>query len=158
MPIAKHTWFSRNYPRGESPSDLLGTIYCEGLRESHGVSIYLNPRDVDACCAHVNPHPYASGQCSRRGRLVFEGRKFCGLHHPPAVLAKRQARERKYDFEDRKRDYTYALGAWERTRVRAFEAALVEIAAGKLDDPAGYAQIVIEEQESKRPEPPTESS
>lgn len=59
-------------------------------------------------CAGTITHGWHSYSCDRNGKLDHNGKSYCGLHHPPTVQAKRQARDavwlNKFDAERKARE------------------------------------------------------
>ena len=48
-------------------------------------------------CVEKIPSAWGFHQCRSRGSHEHEGRLYCLRHHPPAVLAKREAKSRKWE-------------------------------------------------------------
>lgn len=73
------------------------------------------------CCGRVAGQ-WRSHQCSRNGKLEHDGKFYCGLHHPPTVLAKRDAQSAAWAKE------------WEEKRIAS---AAVEAAKAEVERRAG---------------------
>lgn len=71
-------------------------------------------------------------QCSRK-KAVGD---YCKQHDPKAVEARREKQSARYKAERQK--YLTEM------RGPAYKAALIEIASGKLNDPAGFAAMQLE--------------
>jgi len=72
-----------------------------------------------------------SYQCSKTGKLEHEGRFYCGLHHPPTVIAKRKARDaawtEKFDAEYKARKIAEAERLEEKRRASLFPDLLAAL-------------------------------
>jgi hypothetical protein len=95
--------------------------------------------DPALCAASVyRPPSWFSCQCSRKGVLEYGGHRWCKLHHPPAELAKREAKHAKWAAERKRQDDLWTLG---KQKDAALEA-IKQIAAGH-NDPRALAQEVL---------------
>ena len=106
----------------------------------------------DGTCQGATYGDWGYHGCSNRGKHEYRGISFCKIHHPPTRFRKRQERDAKHRAEyDRKRErwqYDDALKAWREKALKALET----ISEGELNDPAGYAQMILDE----RPAPAQE--
>jgi len=99
--------------------------------------------DHQRCFNNANPKKY-----------TFEGLAFCGVHYPPKVWEKNNARRDKSRRERIDRSHSWDLNMWKQRREIAIVKAFEEIAKGELNDPAGYAQMILADLEAERPEHP----
>jgi hypothetical protein len=94
-----------------------------------------------AYCAYPVWGITTTHQCGRKATVGI----FCKQHDPIAWQARRDARDAKWQAEwaaDRERN---RLEDRRQNSIDAFKTALMKIAGGKLNDPAGYAAMVLEE-------------
>lgn len=98
------------------------------------------------CCGEVRIDDWSNTRCSYNGKLEYRGRNFCKIHYPPSIFEKAQARHDKFDREWNERQARNRMQERQQDwRDRALEA-LREIAKGELNDPAGYAAMILEEE------------
>lgn len=119
------------------------------------VTYYLNDGKWEkgqGHCAGQIRGDFHGHRCGNKGKLEYRGRQFCKIHHPPTAWAKKFKREKAWRA---KFDADWARGEW-RDEVRKWKEecyqALIKISEGELNDPAGYAQMVLED----RPKEPTD--
>lgn len=105
---------------------------------------YIDKLDPEHCCG-ASYGDWGYHGCNNKGRHDYRGFKFCKLHHPPTRFEKKQAREAQYRKEQRAKDRRYqydrALKNWEQEAIQALRT----IATAELNDPAGYAQMILDE-------------
>ena len=92
-------------------------------------------------CAHPVWGITTHHQCGRKAVIGI----YCKQHEPVAWQARRDARMAKWEAgyaADRERD---RLADRREQSIDAFKAALEEISKGALNDPAGYAAMVLQE-------------
>ena len=98
------------------------------------------PVDMKCCRAVVTRYignwP-SHGQCLRKGTVEEDGMLWCKIHAPSEVKKRDQAKREKFDA-DLKRRMTQNAGP-------RLLSALREIAKGEMNDPAGYASMILED-------------
>ena len=120
--------------------------------EQGSVRYYIKGFKADHCVAQTSS---ADGfwhyQCRNKWKAKYDhrGSHFCGTHFPPKRFARAVARKAKWDREwaaDRaNHKHNNDKQAW---HDRCMEA-LREIAKGQLNDPAGYAAMILEDKPEK---------
>ena len=81
-------------------------------------------------------------QCESKGKHEWQGHRWCGVHHPPTVEAKKQARSDEWARERAAQSARYRIAESERQQRYAALEAIKKIAAGH-NDPRGLAMEVL---------------
>jgi hypothetical protein len=158
MPLSENTFSARNRwldgdGKADDPRYTLAHIWCEGQDDRQGQRIYLHRNDGDRCVAYR----WESGQCPNKGKFEFESFNFCGLHYPPKLFEKIKARIEQNRIEQVTRDFYEDRRSWRSKCDTQMIKALKEIANGALNDPVGYAQLIIQELNDAEPSKPVEA-
>ena len=109
---------------------------------------YLNDpqyHDAETCCGQLKSDGYYEGSpCGKKAKFLYRDRPFCGQHYPPKVFERGFKREdafqAKMDARRRSWERSDAQSTWNAEAI----AALRKIAEGELNDPVGYAQLILE--------------
>lgn len=119
---------------------------------------YIEGGQPGKCCGYISGDVSGGHQCYRNAKYDYRGHKFCGTHYPPKVFERAQKREekwrRKWQAEKSRWDYQKAMREWKERVITAFE----EIAKGELNDPAGYAAMILDEKPILDSHPPASDS
>lgn len=81
-------------------------------------------------------------QCESKGKHEWQGHRFCSIHHPPTVEAKKQARTDEWERERAAQAARWRKADAERKQKDAALEAIKQIAAGH-NDPRALAQEVL---------------
>lgn len=97
------------------------------------------------CAAAVADHGRGAGfhQCTRTAKVSEMGFGWCGQHAPSKVRAKQEKRDARWRAESAARDARATARRAEQELKETALAALKEIARGELNDPAGYATMIL---------------
>lgn len=102
---------------------------------------YSRPVDMKRCRAGIW-HGYRRSQCHSRGHLEHDGKLYCGLHHPPKVIARNEEKSRRRVLYAEARGRVYQREEAKRKLQEAAVRALRDIAAGH-NDPQSLARKVL---------------
>lgn len=83
-----------------------------------------------------------SHQCANRGTQEHNGKRYCGIHYPPAIKAKRDAKNAAWRAKNNARAAAVNAAEAERKLRDAALAAIRLIAAGH-NDPGALAREVL---------------
>ena len=99
----------------------------------------------DKCHGWLRGEYGGGSQCGKNAKYTHRGLPFCGLHYPPKLWERKLNNERKYrakvDAKWEQSNYHNRLRDWREKVLEALET----IAQGELNDPAGYAQMILDE-------------
>ena len=134
-----HFWTNKRWSVSRRMARMLGQpVFVEGGAEGecHG-----------ATSADYGPYV----MCGRNAKYEYEGLSFCGTHHPPKVKERRDKRDAEFHARYEANRKRWKAEQWEsKARERAWEA-LNEIAKGEMNDPAGYAAMILDELNAEKP-------
>lgn len=110
----------------------------------------MKPPKIE-CDGHIMvDHGFGQGdfsRCTNTAKTEFDGKRYCLVHDPVRVKARRTRWREKFDAENARRDEHYrrldAIAKNGETARKALDA----IARGELNDPVSYAALVIERYE-----------
>jgi len=119
------------YKEGELPLKLYGTW----AGNTRG-----RPYDP-AFCAYPVMGNYVQHQCQRKATIGI----FCKQHEPTAWRARLDARDARWEAKWRADREAWAAEDRKKKSADAFKEALEKIAKGELNDPVGFAQLILEE-------------
>lgn len=88
-----------------------------------------------------------SRQCSRKA--VVDG-LWCKQHSPASAQDREKERQERWALER----YNSAMEWWRRRCEETALTAIKEIAKGEMNDPAGYAQMLLDEWSESEPKKP----
>ena len=107
-------------------------------------SLYRHgPTSEGLCEAQIFNHFTLGAGCRNVARYEFQGHSFCGAHNPIRVFERRQKRDEKWNlkYKDERRKEQLRLNRLKNDRLA--REALKKITEGELNDPVGYALLIL---------------